>query len=164
MSAPKGNRFWMVRSSNGRNPIFDDSEKLWESCIEYFDWVEDNPLHEEKTAQFQGEFIKTSINKMRAMTIAGLCVFLDIDTTTWENYREKEDFFRVTNKVDEIIRTQKFTGAAANLLNANIIARELGLTDKRDIGGHAGRLLEDVNIEISDEDALKVYMDMISKP
>jgi hypothetical protein len=34
--------------------------------------------------------------------------------------------------VEEIIRTQKFEGASADLLNPNIIARDLGLADKQD--------------------------------
>jgi hypothetical protein len=135
MSAPKGNRFWEARSSSGRNPIFKDPDQLWESCVEYFEWVEDHPLKEEKATQFQGEFIKDTVDKMRAMTISGLCVFLDICQDTWSNYRNKQDFIGVTKKVEDIIKDQKFAGAAADLLNANIIARDLGLTDKTETTG-----------------------------
>ena len=40
--------------------------------------------------------------------------------------------FNVLNLIhEEIIYNQKFTGAAADLLNPNIIARELGLADKQ---------------------------------
>jgi len=163
MAAPKNNKFWLARSSHGRNPIFDNSEQLWESCLQYFEWVEDNPLTEERVSQFRGKFIRTEINKMRAMTIASLCIFLDVDQSTWENYRAKEDFFRVTKKVEQIIKTQKFTGAAANLLNANIIARDLGLADKQEVGGFDGKPLETINVEITDEDALSAYMNLIKK-
>jgi hypothetical protein len=135
MPAPKGNKFWEARSSSGRNPIFKDPDQLWDSCVEYFEWVEANPLKEEKATQFQGEFIKDTVDKMRAMTIGGLCIFLDICQDTWHNYREKEDFIVVTKKAEEIIRNQKFSGAAADLLNANIIARDLGLTDKTETTG-----------------------------
>ena len=132
MAAPKGNQFWKARSSHGRNPIFETEEKLWEACIEYFEWVEENPLAEEKLFSYQGEIVRGTISKMRAMTIDGLCVFLDICETTWTNYRQNDDFMRVTEQVDKIIRSQKFQGAAADLLNANIIARDLGLRDKSD--------------------------------
>ena len=64
------------------------------------------------------------------MTVSGLCIFLDIDLTTWVAYRRRQGFTHITGQVDDIIRTQKFEGAAADLLNANIIARELGLVDK----------------------------------
>ena len=44
--------------------------------------------------------------------------------------------------MEEIIRQQKFEGAAANLLNANIIARDLGLADKAEITGRDGGPIE----------------------
>ena len=46
------------------------------------------------------------------------------------NYKNNPDFLGVVKEVEEIIYNQKFTGAAADLLNSNIIARELGLADK----------------------------------
>jgi hypothetical protein len=66
---------------------------------------------------------------MRAMTIDGLCLFLDVDLKTWFNWRAEEDFFPVTTRAESVIRSQKFAGAAADMLNANIIARDLGLKD-----------------------------------
>jgi len=66
------------------------------------------------------------------MTQAGLCIFLDISLTTWFNYKEKVDFLEVTTRAEQIIYEQKFTGASADLLNANIIARDLGLVDKKE--------------------------------
>ena len=131
MQFQAGNKFWLARSSHGRNPIFKDAEQLRNACYEYFEWVENNPLYEEKIFHSQGIITKDTVTKMRAMTISGLCIFLDIDRTTWENYRNNHDFFRITKEVEEIIYNQKFTGAAADLLNSNIIARELGLADKQ---------------------------------
>ena len=131
MQLQKGNQFWKMRETHGRNPIFETPEQLWVAACEYFQWVEDNPLYEEKIFHSQGMITKDTITKMRAMTISGLCTFLDIDRTTWENYRNNQDFFRITKEVEEIIYNQKFTGAAADLLNSNIIARELGLADKQ---------------------------------
>lgn len=130
MAAPKGNRFWEARSTSGRKPLFDDPEKLKAMCLEYFVWCEENPLYEHKAFHSQGVITTAQLPKMRAMTIGGLTLFLDIDQSTWENYREKEDFFRVTKEVEQAIRNQKFTGASADLLNANIIARDLALVDK----------------------------------
>lgn len=133
MAAPKGNQFWKIRSTHGRNPIFKSPEQLWDACCEYFQWVEDNPLKEEKVFAYQGEVLKngrTTVNKMRAMTLSGLQLFLDISHETWNLYRNREDFIEVTKKAEQVIYDQKFTGAAADLLNANIIARDLGLKEK----------------------------------
>ena len=127
-----GAKFWDARSSHGRKPIFADSEQLRSACLEYFEWVENNPLYETKVFHSQGSITTTEVPKMRAMTLDGLYSFLDISHTTWQNYREKEEFIAIIAEIESKIRQQKFAGAAADLLNANIIARDLGLSDKTD--------------------------------
>lgn len=142
MAAPVGNRFWEARTKHGRDRLFASSEALWDACCEYFQWVEDNPLWENKVAQFQGGVVDMPVAKMRAMTIGGLCIFLDIDETTWRAWRSSEDFSTVIAKAERIIYHQKFSGAAADLLNANIIARELGLSDKSTVD-NTHRVIDD---------------------
>lgn len=142
MSAPKGNQFWKARSSHGRKPIFSDPEKLWAACTEYFEWVEANPLYEDKLVTFQGAATHEPVAKMRAMTISGLCLFLDISQQAWSEYRTRQGFGEVCANAEETIRTQKFAGAAADLLNANIIARDLGLADKQEHTGKDGGPIE----------------------
>ena len=138
MAAPKGNQFWLARSKHGRNPIFQDANILFDACQEYFQWVEDNPLIYSEVVKFQGEATLKDVPKMRAMTLDGLCIFLDIARKTWDNYRSRDDFLQVTAQVESVIRSQKFAGAAADLLNANIIARDLGLRDAKEISGPDG--------------------------
>ena len=145
MAAPKGNRSWEMRSSHGRDPIFACPDDLWNAACEYFQWAEENPLWEDKVTSFQGVNTHEPVAKMRAMTIAGLCLFLDIDQTTWRDYGTKEGFSRVVTRADEVIRSQKFAGAAADLLNANIIARDLGLADKSELTGKDGGPIETVS-------------------
>lgn len=155
MGAPTGNRFWKNRSTYGREKIFDNSESLWMAACEYFEWVEDNPLYEDKVSFYQGVPTHDPIEKMRAMTISGLCLFLEIDHQTFDNYGSKpgyEDYFGIVEKIRQVIYTQKFTGAAADLLNSNIIARDLGLADKTDIQSTDGSMTP---AQISDEDLKK---------
>lgn len=146
MAAPKGNQFWLARSSHGRKPIFADPEQLRSACVEYLEWVEANPLYEAKAFAFQGEVTIAKLPKMRAMTIGGLCLFLNIDKDTWAEYGKREDFSAVTREVEETIRSQKFEGAAADMLNANIIARDLGLADKSELTGKDGGPIETKNL------------------
>ncbi len=148
MAAPKGNQFWKKRSSHGKSPIFKTSDDLWKACVEYFEWAEAHPLKEEKLFHFQGEITTTEINKMRAMTIDGLCLFLDISDETWRNYRGRQDYVGIVRKAEKVIRSQKFAGAAADLLNANIIARDLGLKDNHE---HTGRDGESILIKVIHE-------------
>ena len=140
MAAPKGNQFWLARAAHGRDKIFSSPDHLWESCCEYFQWVEDNPLIEMKPFAYQGVVTQEEIPKMRAMTLTGLCLFLDISAQTWRDYRALEDFIGVIAQAESVIYEQKFTGAAADLLNANIISRELGLADKQDLTSSDGSM------------------------
>lgn len=144
MAAPKGNRFWEARSSHGRKPKFESPEALWAACCEYFEWVEANPLYEVKAFAFQGVVTQESLPKIRAMTISGLCIFLDITRQTWGTFRAMEGFSDITTRAEEIIYDQKFSGAAADLLNANIIARDLGLKEQSQV--------EDVTPDKGDRD------------
>ena len=139
MPFAEGNRFWEARSKHGPDRRYDNPDDLWNACLEYFEWVEENPLWESKATQYQGDVIEMTLPKMRAMTIDGLCLFLDIDDSTWQRWRERDDLRGVVGKADRVIRSQKFAGAAADLLNANIIARDLGLRDGVD-NTHSGKL------------------------
>ena len=159
MAATKGNRFWEMRSSHGRKPKFESPGQLWSAACEYFSWVEDNPLTEYKVTQFQGAPIQMEVPKMRAMTVNGLCLFLDIGEQTLANYEKNEDFLGVVKAIKKVMYDQKLTGAAADLLNSNIIARELGLADKQDVSKKS------VSVEISKDtnpqEAADIYKDLM---
>jgi hypothetical protein len=129
MAAPKGNRFWEARSSHGRKPIWDNPQELYDACVEYFEWVEANPLWETKPMIVNGEVYDAPTAKMRAMTIEGLCVFLGIARPTWDEYKHKQDFSYIVSLVNNTMYEQKLTGAASGLLVATIIQRELGLKE-----------------------------------
>lgn len=155
MGAPKGNQFWLLRSSHGRNPKFSKPDDLWNAACEYFQWMEDNPLLEEKGFAFQGVVTKEKFSKMRAMTIDGLCLFLDISDDCWRDYCKKKDFSVVTARILKVIRSQKFAGAAADLLNANIIARDLGLSDKSEFVGKDGGPIQTQTLPASEEELIE---------
>lgn len=128
-----GNQFWKARSSAGPKPKFSSAEQLRKACEEYFQWVEDNPLYEMKAFAYQGVVTQEAVPKMRAMTQRSLCLFLDIHEETWRSYRNNPDLSEVTVWADATIYDQKFSGAASDLLNANIIARDLGLKDSSSV-------------------------------
>lgn len=167
MAPAIGNRHWEARSTHGRNPIFESHESMWDAAVQYFSWVEDNPLYERKSFQFQGEIVTDDVPKMRAMTINGLCIYLDISEDTFANYSKKEDFLGVTSKIRSIIYDQKFSGAAADLLNANIIARDLGLKDasKSELSGPNGAPIQTQSAVIASEmkpdQAAEIYADLM---
>lgn len=132
MAAPENNKYWKFRNKHGRDHQY-TPEKLREELTMYMEWLEANPLVEEKIFPYQGQIVKGKLNKMRAATIKGFCLFADICETTFSNYRKNQDFVSVIHEIENIIYAQKFEGASADMLNANIIARDLGLKDKSDI-------------------------------
>jgi hypothetical protein len=138
-----GNRFWELAENAGRPKLYETAEQLWSYACEYFVWCADNPLYE---TQIHGkDAVECVVPKMRAMTIRGLCVFLGIDEDTFLNYEKMPDFFGIISRIRGIIWCQKFEGAGAGLLNANIISRELGLADKTSVNAtiKLGKELED---------------------
>lgn len=146
MAAPKGNDYYKLRSKDGRDTIFKNPNELLMKCNEYFEWCLENPLLEAVVVnrpfkrkigtngdgKDQTEIIPYSIAqvpKMRPFTIEGLCNFIDIAKKTFDNYSSRKDFLPVITRIRQIIYAQKFEGAASGFLNANIIARDLGLKD-----------------------------------
>lgn len=142
MPAPIGNEFWKARSTHGRSPIFAAPDDLWTACVEYFEWMEANPLYETRAFGSKDGPQLVDVPKMRAMSVSSLCIFLDISPHTWAEYRVREGFAPICSRVDEIIRSQKFQGAAADLLNPSIIARDLGLADRSEVSGPGGGPIE----------------------
>lgn len=132
MGAPKGNSYWQFRGKHGRDHKY-TPDRLWDEFCNYSEWLENNPLLEEKGFAFQGFVTKEHFAKMRAMTLRGFCLFADIEMQTFTNYKANKDFLAITTRIEDCIYTQKFEGAAAELLNQNIIARDLGLIDKQDV-------------------------------
>jgi len=138
MAAPAGNQFWKLRSKHGRDKLFSTPELLWEACAEYFNWCDAHPWWKNeavKSGDMAGEIIKVPI--ARPYTLSGLCVYLGASASFWKDLKNNEnlseDFSAVITRVDEIMYTQKFEGAAVGAFNANIIARDLGLREKQDV-------------------------------
>ncbi|UQS95072.1 terminase small subunit [Pseudanabaena phage Pam3] len=134
------------------------AQKLYEACCDYFTWCEENPLYEAKLVSFEGVSSLEEVPKCRAFTIGGLCLFIDIDVITWRSWRsERQDLAPVQRWAEEAIRTQKFNAAAAGLLNASIIARDLGLADKQEVSGPGGGPIATINGEMTAQEAAEAY-------
>lgn len=138
-----GNQMWKLRSKHGRDTLFESAAKLWEAACEYFQWCDDNPLIE---IDYKGGFAtKVEIPKMRAYTLQGLCLYLHCNIGYFNDFekglKEKgkdatqadSDFSAVITRIRETIFAQKFEGAAAGIFNSNIISRDLGLADKKEV-------------------------------
>jgi hypothetical protein len=135
MADLKGKTFqeMVKRNPVGRPRIFETPADLEEACDEYIAWAEANPLESEHLFNHQGKIVRGKQYHPQAMTIDAMCAFINICHKTWRNYATNEEFLQVAARVEAQISRQKFTGAAAGLLKENIIAREMGIADKKQV-------------------------------
>lgn len=127
-----GNEIWKKAQHAGRPRIFKDPKELWDAASEYFQWCVDNPLIE---VDFRGKWLqRVELPKWRVFTWEGLELY--VGCYSLRQYKKDEaysEFSQVIDEIERVIYSNKFEGAAAGFLNANIISRDLGLRDKTDI-------------------------------
>lgn len=134
MGAPAGNQFWKLRSKHGRDKIFETPDLLWEAACEYFEATDARKWWK---TEFNGkDAIECHVPTDTPYTITGLCLYLDCGKNFFDNFENNEnnkDFKGILTRIREIIYTQKFEGAVVGAFKENIISRELGLADKKEI-------------------------------
>lgn len=146
MAAPQGNQFWKLRSKHGRDKLFTTPDLLWEAACEYFESIDSDPYTkvEAKTiniGDYQSEIALAKLPVMKPYTMQGLCRYLDCNLVYFNHFSDQlkkddpqyEGFSKILTRIREVIYEQKFSGAAAGFFNANIIARDLGLSDKKEV-------------------------------
>jgi hypothetical protein len=142
MAAPKGNQFWKLADPEflGKPKNFPKPIDLWNACKPYFEWVDENPIIKQSTTTTAKGTFHNEEPLQKPYTWMGLYVFLGVSDLS--AYKENKDYFQVITHIDNIIRNQKFEGATAGIFNANIIARDLGLVDKKEIETNSKDLSE----------------------
>lgn len=141
MGWPIGNQYYLLRSKDGRDKKFASPEDLANAINKYFEWCLSNPLIESQAVK--GRIVNedgdvknyelAKIPKMRPFSLEGMCNFIDISLEGFYLYEKREDFVGVTKRARQIIENQQFEGASSGFLNPNIIARKLGLSDKKEV-------------------------------
>jgi len=161
-------RWWARRASNlnpdphipGSVPhdYFDSPEDMWQGACEYFEWMSSRPQYEARPFQFKGMVFMQNIPKRRPFTLKGLLVFFDMSIYVWGGYKNRRGpgYAYIVEKIENVIYTQKFEGAAVDLFNANIIARDLGLRDSQEHTGPGGGPLQTQQIITQTTDLTKL--------
>jgi len=146
MAWEEGNQFWRLADHKGQNIAFESPQDLWDKASDYFKWCDDNPLQEMKVFNGKEGIVSTNVPKMRAYTLKHLCLHIGVNEKYFNQFNEEgnPEYSNIITRIRDIIYTQKFQGAAADLLNPNIIARELGLADKQDHTGNHTVVWEEV--------------------
>ncbi len=153
----KGNEFWRQVSRYGRPMLFSSPDLMWDAACEYFAAMDDNPLIKYEPKILDGKIVSVKVPIMRAYTWEGLTRHLDCNKEYFFQFKKDRsgkctpEFSRVIAQIESVIFQQKFEGAAGGLLNANIIARDLGLTDKKDITQNVITVMQDEDEETDEE-------------
>lgn len=143
------NKFWQQRIKHGPKPAFEKAEDLLNAAQDYFEWCDCNPWMKVEqmrkpvvTRDAAGNETSNEIANLptaRPYSIDGLCLHLGVGANWFRTLKAREnltaDFLEVIDLIETVIRTQKIEGATVGAFNANIVSRELGLVDKKELSG-----------------------------
>lgn len=115
-----------------------DPESLYQACLAYFEWCGNHPIYS-RTSTYDratGMFVEDFEPRVRPFTLQGLCLHAGVSVQTWKKWKDDERraaIHPVMEWAEMAIYEQKYTHAAVGLFNANIVIRDLGLTDRQDL-------------------------------
>jgi hypothetical protein len=158
MAAPKGNKFWKLRSKHGRDRLFESPELLWESACEYFEWCDENPWISTKDVKTNNGFTQEEKPTERPYSLMGFRLYVGCSESWLREFKKTADldFLRVIDQIEESIYKQQWEGASVGAFNANIIARTLGLKEQSDVTTNG----ESLNKELSPDEIKQKAKDL----
>jgi hypothetical protein len=140
MGAPKGNKYYLLAESHGRDKVFETPQDLWDAFLEYQNEINSNPIIK---VDFRGkDSDRIEIPLQRPLTLRGLAEYLGMTYQGIKNYGDLEshkDFFDIYARIENKCYNSKFEGAAVGIFNPAIIARDLGLKESSEID-HSGNI------------------------
>lgn len=144
-------QYWQRRPD--KTLAFATPEALYEAAAEAFTWLHTHPKRKQVLFHHKGAVVRTYETLERPFTKNAVAMCMGISIQCLDGYRTREGFEDVMAWIDGVIYTQKFEGAAVGTLNANFIARDLGMADRNELTGKGGGPLKTQEVGI-DEEAL----------
>lgn len=133
------NLFVPFNAKMGRPRKFATPGALLKAFQEYLDDRKNRPLVSKETESgFVGESnMAKAKEKMKnhPLSIVDFCVYLGCCRNWWNEL--PSEFLGVKSRIADYIFTYQLKGAETGEFNANIVARELGLADKKEVTGEA---------------------------
>lgn len=131
MPAPKGNQFWKLADPNslGRERIFKTPLDLYNKFVEFCEYCLENPLKYEKATGTAANPV-AYISAPTPFTWQHFYSFCGIESI--DRYREKKEFVGIITHISNTFFAQKYGYAAIGVYNSNLIARELGISEKQE--------------------------------
>lgn len=130
--------YWEWRKNTGRPKNLESPQQLWDYACEYFQMVDELPYEKLdfiKGGDRAGQIVR--LDTIQPYTWAGFEDYLSEKgvIAKLEDYKANKEnryteFAEVITRIRNVMFDQKFRGAAVGAFKENIIARDLGLTDK----------------------------------
>lgn len=142
-------QYWQRRPDKER--VFATPEELYEAASAAFTWLHTHPKRKQVLFHNKGTVVRTYETLERPFTKSAVAMCMGISTQCLDGYRKRAGFEDMMAWLDGIIYTQKFEGAAVGTLNANFIARDLGMADRSEVTGKDGGPLKTQDISTDEE-------------
>ncbi len=126
--------------------VVDSAEALWKHFMAYIAESDDSPLKEQKAFSTKSGLVYAEVNKLRPYSIDAFLNFMGMAKSTWVKMRREETetlMVETMELIESVVSDQMFQGAAAGLLNANIVSRRLGLVEKTEVVNHGSSAAAD---------------------
>ena len=124
----------------GRPRKFKRPKELEEAFVEYLGDREGRPLvyTETEKGDVGDNYISKKKEKIKShpLSIADFCVYLGMCRNWWNEL--PDEFLGVKSRISDYIFCYQLKGAEVGEFNANIVARELGLADKKEVTAGEG--------------------------
>lgn len=172
------NRREKIRRQTTKEGVYDPKIKIINSPEDLLAIAEDYMRHVDANPMYVEDFIKSGkdsgkivrMARQKPYTLSGLSVFAyRKGYPMLHNYFDNthgayEKFQPMCEVIRQMMYDQKFSGAAANVFNANIIARELGLTERSESTVKVEQPLFEISatplqLEETDRELLGEYVD-----
>lgn len=139
--------FVPLNAKVGRPRKFANPNQLLKAFQEY---LEDRKERSVKMAEFEDGLVgETIINKEKSrvkhhpLSIVDFCVFLGCSREWWKKL--PDEFLPIKSIISDYIFAYQLKGAENGEFNANLVARQLGLADKKEVAASGDGLTIVVN-------------------
>lgn len=139
----KGNQLWQLVQNAGRCVIISDAGELWQKAIEYFKWCDENPQNKGELVKHQGDAELFDVPLGRPYSMDALTIYANVSDSYFRSRKgtlgdkveantATEDELALLDtirRIESIVRTQRFEGAAVGIYKENLISRVDGYAD-----------------------------------
>ena len=120
-----------------KHKYIETPEKLWQLFLDYIEHERSNPMYKVEYVGKDGNQVKTPLET--PITFEGFECYLqdqgvinDLGDYSKNDNGRYTDYAPIITRVKQNCFVHNFKGASVGLFNANIIARKLGLVDKKE--------------------------------